>query len=32
MISYYAASLNFDDALELYYQVNGNSSCLVSDV
>ena len=26
MVSHYAASLTFDDALELYHKVNSNSS------
>ena len=32
MVSHYAASLTFEDALELYHKVNGDSSSLVSKV
>ncbi|MFC1912650.1 tyrosine-type recombinase/integrase [Chloroflexota bacterium] len=32
MVSHYAASLTFDDTLELYHKVNGNTSGLVSKV
>ena len=32
MVSHYAASLTFDDALELYHKVNVNFSSLVNKV
>ncbi len=32
MVEKYSKSLNFDDALELYHKVNGNTSSLVSEV
>ncbi|MFC1862114.1 tyrosine-type recombinase/integrase [Chloroflexota bacterium] len=32
MVEHYSKSLGFDDALELYHKVNGNSSSLVSEV